>query len=969
MKDAIFRPAPFWFLNHQLEEKELTWQLEKMKEAGLGGAVLHARHGLKTPYFSEGWFEALEVCIKKAEKLGMILWLYDEYNWPSGPAGGKITEEFPELRMRYLYLEERQRVKAGKEVKIRLSSSAKIALVTPIDKKGGLLDFPRSVVDLSSSIGNGVFKGKVPPACQEYELFIFSLSDISAAPFANSHYLDLLNPKAVRKFIQVTHKEYEKRFKKYFGKTILGIFTDEPAAFFGKPFEEVTYTPHLFGEFQRKKGYNLKKCLPALFLDTEPKEEREKIRIDYYETLSFLYCNSFFKLIYNFCEKNKIASIGHVLLEGDAPQVKYQLDFFETARYMHYTGVDFLANNSGLNSRENMVGPKFASSAGHLFGKERIMTETSAVIGWDYDLARLKRLIDWQLALGINYIIPHAFFYSIQGFRRGESPPDESWRAPFYSYHRKLADYTALTTKIFTGGRHLSRIGIVYPNRSMWAKHNPGTSNEADEIWNMLVELSRNLFSFHYEYDYISERLIQEGKVWKGRLQVSDHQFQLLILPGCEYLEGETVNKLKALASQGGRLILLKCGDKIKELLSREAKSVEGLKPEDIEINPMLRIEPPEKGKEIISYAYAKGNDTFYLLFNDGDDKEVNIFVPKGNLYLLSQKEKPSDEFSIYRLESKKSGDWQSLSLHFYYDEAKILKLSSKEIKAERLIAPTEDSTVLTFSGEWEFKPLDVNNLPLKEWHQVFVFPEDPWASHSHQYSTSFEVQDIPENIFLVLDGLKGEKVWGDKIEKGVIINLNGEQLNQFPNFLNPYQGKKLLELAKEETIFSRSDWLDHYFYKIKVKLRKGKNDLVISASEELYEAVSLCGPLYIIGDFSVVNNTIVSQRTTVKTGDWTEHGYPYYSGKACYSQRLKVPPFKRAFLFFPSLKNGVRVVINGQEAGIVAWNPYRIEVTEYLKVGENLFTFEVANTMYNLIAAKSLPSGLLESPRIILER
>ncbi len=949
MKNKEFRPAPFWFLNHKLEEKELTWQLEKMKEQGIGGAVLHSRHGLNTPYLSEEWFKALETCIKKAKELGMVLWLYDEENWPSGPAGGRITENFPEFRMRYLYLEKRVKIKRGKEVKLELSPSVKVVLSLPVDK-GKVIDFPQSVIDLTSRIKERVIKYRVPSVYQEYELFVFSLSDISETPFYNNHYLDLLNPEAVKKFIKITHKEYEKRFKKYFGKTILGIFTDEPAAFYGtKPSKEITYTPSLFEEFKKKNGYDMKKCLPALFLDIGAKEERERIRIDYYETLSSLYQKSFYKEIYDFCERNGLYSIGHMLFEGEVPQVKYQLDFFKMTRYMHYSGLDFLTKNSGLNSGGNLVGPKFASSAGHLLDKKVIMSETSGEIGWNYDLSTLKRLIDWQLILGVNYFIPHAFFYSMQGFRKGECPPDEFWRVPLYNYYKKLSDYIAQTTKIFTGGKHLSQIGILYPNRSIWAKLNPGFGKEVEDIWDTFTNLSRNLLSFHYEYDYMSEELIQKGKIEKGRLKIGDEEFQLIILPGCSHLKEEAIKKLKDFASKGGKIILLKCSGKVKESLSKAAKVLEELRERDIEISPKLRIKPKKEGKEIVSYSYAKEGDIFYLLFNDGKAKEVKISLPEGNLYLLQlEEEKGLNKLSNYKLETKEEGEFQIVTLNFAPDETKLLMISSKEIEAKRFLEPKDNPVTLKFHKEWEFKLLDKNVLPLKDWQQTFNFVELSYGGmrNSHQYSTSFGVRDIPEKAFFILDGLKGEKVWGDA-EKEVHIILNGEELKGF----------------------GKSDFLDHYLLKKEVKLKKGKNSLIIQAPEQLYEAVSLCDPLYIIGDFSVINNVIVSRKPNIKTGDWAEQGYPYYSGRGAYIQELDVPSFRRAFLSFPSLKNGVRILINRREAGVVVWNPYQIEVTEYLKEGKNLFRFEVANTLYNLIAGRPLTSGLLKSPLLILEK
>ena len=55
------RPAPFWFWNDHLEPQRLVEQLDRLLEAGAGGAVMHARGGLPPEeYLDERWFAAIE---------------------------------------------------------------------------------------------------------------------------------------------------------------------------------------------------------------------------------------------------------------------------------------------------------------------------------------------------------------------------------------------------------------------------------------------------------------------------------------------------------------------------------------------------------------------------------------------------------------------------------------------------------------------------------------------------------------------------------------------------------------------------------------------------------------------------------------------------------------------------------------------------------------------------------------------
>jgi hypothetical protein len=87
-----YRGIPIWSWNNTLDKAVLVKQIEDMKEAGLGGFIMHARIGLKDEYMGEKWFSCIEACLDKAKELHMNAWVYDENGWPSGFVGGKLLE-------------------------------------------------------------------------------------------------------------------------------------------------------------------------------------------------------------------------------------------------------------------------------------------------------------------------------------------------------------------------------------------------------------------------------------------------------------------------------------------------------------------------------------------------------------------------------------------------------------------------------------------------------------------------------------------------------------------------------------------------------------------------------------------------------------------------------------------------------------------------------------------------------------
>jgi hypothetical protein len=72
--------------------------MEQMLDKGIYGAFMHVGAGIdssETPYFSEGWWKAIEATVKHTHKIGFLACLYDEDKWPSGVLG-----EVPSVALR-----------------------------------------------------------------------------------------------------------------------------------------------------------------------------------------------------------------------------------------------------------------------------------------------------------------------------------------------------------------------------------------------------------------------------------------------------------------------------------------------------------------------------------------------------------------------------------------------------------------------------------------------------------------------------------------------------------------------------------------------------------------------------------------------------------------------------------------------------------------------------------------------------
>jgi len=205
-KGAWFRGAPFWSWNDKLDPEELRRQIREFHQQGLGGFFMHARIGLDTPYMSEEWMQAVAACIDEAKKLGMLAWLYDEDKWPSGFAGGLVSGRGGDYNQKLLRVRE---IPVDWNMREFIPHDRSLAVYVVTRKGRQWLEWKEVT---GKALNMSEHRGKVI-----VEFFV-----------ERSGYIDVMNPKAVEAFIRVTHDAYRERFAEEFGKTVPGIFTDEP---------------------------------------------------------------------------------------------------------------------------------------------------------------------------------------------------------------------------------------------------------------------------------------------------------------------------------------------------------------------------------------------------------------------------------------------------------------------------------------------------------------------------------------------------------------------------------------------------------------------------------------------------------------------------------------------------------------------------------------------------------------------
>ncbi len=488
-----FGLIPFWFWNDDLDEGELLRQLHEFHRAGFGGVLPHARTGLskRVGYLTLEYFRLFRRVVEECARLDMKVILYDEGAYPSGSACGAVVAENPAFASQCIGLWQKEiagpwsgywRPNTGRA----LLDQHVCAVLARVDEAGRV--DPGSVQSLPPlehdivriDVGEGRWRalsvwqvasgGHIRGVLPEHE------SQHATAPAAG----DILNPDAVACFMRLTHDEYHRHLKEYFGTTITAMFTDEPNPL-GKGPHRVEHAWAYTGGFadwlEKKWGYDPRPWLPALWLDYG--ERTEAFRHAYRQAVSERLDEVFYTAQRQWCETHGIALTGH-------PD---RSDEMEAIRHFHIPGQDTVWRAVLPDSPSALEGPastaaKAATSAARLHGCRRILSELGGAYGWQHSLDELKWLYDWHLVRGNNLLNPHAVFYSIRGRRAWESEPDIGVHNDWWPHFHHIARYAARLCWLLTDGEHVCDVGMLCdPHNLPWRAAKTLYQNQIDFLY------------------------------------------------------------------------------------------------------------------------------------------------------------------------------------------------------------------------------------------------------------------------------------------------------------------------------------------------------------------------------------------------------------------------------------------------------------------------------------------------------
>ena len=546
-----YKPMPFWHINGELTTEGIRKQMQDAHDAGFAGVSLlplasyKNKVGTSPKFLSEAYFDRFQDMLDMAEELNMEVILYDDNDFPTGMAGGKLGELYPEHTMKRL--DKIDTVVSGPTL-FRDSINA-IQLMAAVAMH---LETNESI-EISDFFKDGVLNWEVPEG--NWKIMLFPMVKDSwhkAYPV-----VDYLDTTAVRHMIDLTYDEYAKKFSAYFGNTIKMTFFDD-VGFWRHP---RTWTGKFNEKFQEFHGYDPKAYYPALWYDIGP--ETASVRNAFYHTRAELLAEGFPKLAAQWNEQHGLKSTGHPPGNYDPTPIDMNADIFKFYRYTQIPLVDVI-----IRYQFGQDGHKLISSAADYYDRPVVSTEIYGAFkdrDYKFDANMLYRPMMEMFTRGVNFVIPHGMWYN----------PGKVYIPPLISpYNEEIAgelpayaDFVGRSCLLLQGGRRVADIGVMYPFEEL-AGHfvfdNPDgirqgfyISPETDyqDISGMLTNDIRRDFTFIHPEFFLDEKYAVENGLVKLMNEENYQEYKVLFLTGCKTISCKTLEKLKTYYENGGTII------------------------------------------------------------------------------------------------------------------------------------------------------------------------------------------------------------------------------------------------------------------------------------------------------------------------------------------------------------------------------------------------------------------------------
>ncbi|OQA83819.1 MAG: hypothetical protein BWY31_02758 [Lentisphaerae bacterium ADurb.Bin242] len=940
-----------FFLNDLLDPEELKKMTDSLANAGYESLYLHARAGLRTPYLSEKWFEAVDAVCSECAKKGITASLWDEDYFPSGTAGNRIIWEHPELAAQKLVFTVFE-VPAGTRCEKVFEADGAMLKCFVLPHKAG--DSFGKALNITEFTGTGRLcwkfrkvmtsaysvECKIPsphwraamrdkrPALlwevpREYDCTVVAVQIVRATTLDTAN-TDLLNPRTADEILKCTHERYAERYGKRFSEFFPASFFDEP-----NPGSFFPWTGDFADEFFREHKWDIRNRLFHLCLDID--ETTPLVRDCYRRTQGRLQCENYLRKLGKWCTDHAVGSIGHLpRTEFLSLSLLFWPDELRCAACADIPCTDPLGFHTALpDASAYHTGIKVVTSAARLFGKEQAGSDALAVMGDETSLRDLAFQMDYQLALGITYFNIHGLSCSLEGPRKDEVPPPLFFQHSEFRLMKELLSEIREKAQILSSGTPIRRLLVLYPGDDI-PRLSKGHPEDTGHIERAFHRLSESLLSAHRDFDFIDESMLCEKDISLLR-----KDYDALLVYSVAFLRKKTAEAMEKFAASHGRVVI---SGNLPRLLM---ESPECPQKEWTAGKAFLSEEPLEKLVTALPGLTLKGEGAENIFIQERLDADRRRF------FLFNR----SDRDFSGLLEGRQVSVPAGTGCFAEQDAALPGNIHA--------FACTEEEIGL--DDGWELR-FGLNSLPLHSWNAPKISrrfdlsgPRDDAAdfqeSQDPVYENTFLFEGTPENLLLAA-------------EKSMVSG-------PFRCFTNGH-----------EIFFKEAPLSDPLAGEWRT-LTANITSYVIGGSVPRLntiriECTGMCAlneAPFLHGDFTVEfrhghailpNLKAVSQPMRgIHAGDWRECGFGTYSGSAVYKKTVRLERTGRYIFCCGRVEDAAEVFVDGRKAGCRFRAPYAFAAGE-LEKGEHVFELRISNGPANRDRMSGLPAGLFGPVKLV---
>ena len=553
---------PLWHTNGELSDAIIHEIFEEGQKNGFGGITFLPLTKTTPKYLSDEYLTQYGKALDLADKLGMKVIYYDDLDFPSGSAGWRLKEQFPDSTIKRL--DKVEWVVQG-PAKFSEKSSIPFAEKAIYGKPEGVLQAAvawntetnervniRDCVDKDGNVNWDAPAGK-------WKVMLFvCVADPKGI-------VDYMSPAAVKNFFSLTYDVFYEKFKPHFGTTITSIF-----------FDDITNTQtqgsrnwalEFNDKYRALFGKDPDLDYPALFYPIG--DETPSARYRLWTTRNRLFADGYPGMVRQWRVDHNLdmISTGH-------PQGPYVIEPIDMSG-------DAMATHKGSDA------VLFDSIHYYGHGRDGFKIPTSAAFNYDFPLCYVEIYGNYRVksfdpsmmlrsameifARGGNVLLPHGTWTDPATVY---IPPEISWRNPkLKGFLPGYGDFVSRSSLLLRGGRHVADFGFLYPVDNLKAFfHFQFNFIQGDYPYGVLLpretdylavgsELTTRIWrDFTFVHPFVlDEKCVVRKESGQTFLRLDNaanwEEYRCFIIPGADVISWKNLEKLAQYYDAGGKLL------------------------------------------------------------------------------------------------------------------------------------------------------------------------------------------------------------------------------------------------------------------------------------------------------------------------------------------------------------------------------------------------------------------------------